>query len=116
MKTHTTLSSLTGLALLPLLAASSMAQTPQPFGPTAVPCNSPGWKNCRVSFDGATVIRTFIHPRGGPSTQTNAGCSAQGRKITCPAGSYVTDSGFRGAAEPISINLDGRGRPTSTGH
>lgn len=92
------------------------AQQARPFPATPVPCNTAGWTTCAVSFDGATVTRTFVHPRGGRTTQTNAGCTATPTKISCPAGSYTTDGGFSGAAAPLSVMLNKAGRPTGTGH
>ncbi|HRJ68924.1 MAG TPA: hypothetical protein PK812_04885 [Beijerinckiaceae bacterium] len=107
-----------GLIFAALVAAApALAQQAKPFGPTTVPCNQADWKNCRVSFDGSNVTRTYTHPRGGPTTETHAGCSASGGTISCPPGTWRTNSGSAtGRAETLKVFLDASGRAKGTGH
>lgn len=104
-------------AFLLLAGAPALAQTAKPFGSTSVPCNQPDWSNCRVSFDGATVTRTYVHPRGGPTTETHSGCKAAGGTISCPPGAWRTDNGrATGKSESLKVFLNASGGAKGTGH
>lgn len=103
-------------AAIILAATGALAQQARPFGSSPVPCNTQGWKDCRVSFDGSTVTRTYVHPRGGSTTETHSGCTTNGTRISCPPGSWRTDGGYSGAAARLTITTDASGRPRSTSH
>ena len=99
-----------------ITATAALAQTARPFGATAVPCNSGEMSNCRVSFNGSSATRSYMHVRGGQTTSTHGDCTVSGNRISCGPGRWTTDKGFSGSAGTLVINLNGAGRPTGTGH
>lgn len=104
-------------ALLAAATTGAAAQQARPFGATSVPCNQAGWSNCRVSFDGANVTRTYNHPRGGATTESHSGCTVSGGVISCPPGSWRTNDGrATGRSDSLKVFLNASGGAKGTGH